>query len=437
MAIIDISMLFEANITNPSPLHRFKSWTTFVIPDKFNLQETDQIECSEHGWIAHVGAKTGLNDRYIHVNVLDMDPAEEVIASVWKKEEGDVETVGIVDNTFLPVPGEIKELSERTPNRDPIPLMKFTVNGKEILWRPDIWEIKEHSFTRTVYEAFGRVPGTMFVGRWWFYIYPNSRTVPVAFHMANSDPTKTDYMQDLDGLELITLDTIVPTIDSGRRLGFGDPFTNKDDETIRLTLINDPVHQEEVQFADGQGFGFVGRLLIFDEHTDGLEFLELEAARHAPVVSELLPKYWKGSWGPWGEIPTLHSKEDTPARGHGFEAMLNLYKRFIGRAGRKGKFWDIPEYGSNRKPSDTGDQQDFGVTKLAPALAPEKGNPFHLLELIPSVLFEAIRPGTYLYEENGSPFDPDKHPRFKSWGLVNHYNWNNLGDRDWETIQRE
>lgn len=388
-----------AVVANLSPIPRADVWVSFTVPD-VGLPR-GPAEFAPAGWPVVVGDKVGPKARLVHVRVKDLRASAHVRGTIRAAES----------------PLEVPLPTGDGAVGDPQPTLIVQLAGATVRWRPGHWETVETGVARTVVHGWGRVPGTQLVANVWYYVYTAARTIPFELLIVNCDPRTENFVQALKGVALETQHGVWPAIDFHLQRGGTKPV--RVGSVLRTRLLG------EDWLGHGQGLAWRGALIVWKGYGE-TDVASLRAEVHGPVVGQAMN--WQGHWGPWGVTPDLHPSEATPRRGYGAWAVRELRAK-VGRAlARHGSIWDRPLYGSNRKPSDTGDQQDFGVTKLAPALSPRNGNPFHIWELGHSVLWEAGRPSWY-YEADGRPLDPAKHPNLVFWGLLPHWNTKVSPDR--------
>jgi hypothetical protein len=179
-------------------------------------------------------------------------------------------------------------------------------------------------------------------------------------------------------------------------------------------------------FGDGQGLAWRGRLLLGDDELAEADKHSLRAEVSGPILG--IARNWDGYWGPWGVTPRLHPGENTVTRGHGQVALFEAKRAFEAYLAQAGSPWDEVPLGMRFAPGMTGDQQDFGATKLAPALAPPAGGAFHLWECAFATLYEACRP-THYYEANAQRIRIDDHPQCVFWDQRPHWHTGVSPDR--------
>ncbi len=396
-------------IENLAPIPRGDTWVSFTVPDK---DLPNPATLAPQGYPVYLGKKVGPTARLVHVRIPVLGSRQKLYG--W-----------IAPTSSMATHEKPKRDLVLGPNSRPglVPVLAMLIDKKPVEWTPTKWEIAEEGPARVVFHAWGRVPGSMLVVNWWFYVYTAYRTVNFELTVTNSDTTTQKMVQTFDGLGIETSPEVFPHVHYNRVRGGQDPTFVGDRFRV---ILSGPSW-----LGFGQGMAFKGRLLFWTK-AKVEEFATLLAELHAPVVGQALN--WAGSWGPWGVVPDLHPDENKASRGYGQAAAREVSARFRDLFASKGSMWDLPPYGLRRIPAFTGDQQDFGSTKLAPALAPKLGNPAHLYEVGHSILFEAGRP-SYFYEPDGRRIRAENHPKLVFWGLYPHFHPNvspdRLGKKPW------
>jgi hypothetical protein len=173
--------------------------------------------------------------------------------------------------------------------------------------------------------------------------------------------------------------------------------------------------------GDGQGLRRIGALLPL-QPADAAAQTTQQAAATVPLLGVAA---WRpsGAFGPFGVVPEL------PAWLQGEAARRYLagrHRAFVdGNRGRGDPFVCF-DHGLQRYAGQTGDQADFGVTKLG--LVPATGLGSFLLEVEASVLQEACRP-VHCFEVDGTPVDPARHPDWVVWNGRTHWHAGVAKDR--------
>ena len=399
-------------ITNPTGVPRQGEWVSFTVPDKA-VPPGGTVK--PYGWTWIAGDKAGARGRLVHIRTGKVDPFAtmngELLGPVDMPEGSD----------SMPKPAEYipPTLLEEDAGASPIPGLEIGLPGGPVTWRPASLEVVEQGPARTVFRGRGRIQGTSFVATIWLYVYAASRVVPFELWLVNSDPRTTELVQEVQSIALTSVHGVFPAVDLLRARGGGSAAAAPGG--IRI-----PLHPA-TWFGNGQGAAWTGRL-IFWQRARGEELLTLRAATEGPLLGMAQPSAWAGSWGPWGLVPKIHPA--TFARARGRTDVVDLARRFFAARGFRGTLWanGFRSYGLANVPSSTGDQQGFGMTKLAPALSPPEGNAFHLLEILPAVLRDAGR-GSFFHEADGSPLKLELHPDWWTWGLVTHWHPGVSSDR--------
>ena len=385
----------EIRIQNMAPLPR-SSWVTAVVPlDDEHLEGQWRVRTQPETW-AILGAKASPRTRLLHVFAkLEAFETRSLRYTLDKPED---------DAADEPEP---ERATPATPASFAPPAITATIDGEEqLLDLATGLELVENA-GRVVVRSRGRIPGSMLVVEAWWYLYPGSRVIPFELWAICSDPRTKAMRQDIDELELRMPAGMVPVIRHAVAHGAGQP--RLEDGSWRVNLLG-PTH-----FADAQGRAWSGVLLL-PTGASPAEAANLAAELHGPVYAMAKPKVWKrtGAWGPWGALPTAHpSAKDT------FGAHIARHRRWAAWVAQPRDPWDAA-WLQVKRPAQTGDQYDFGVTKLSPALATKGGGPAHIDEALFRAMKTASRRG-YYREADGGPVLQANHPDLVFWGQQIHY----------------
>ena len=175
----------------------------------------------------------------------------------------------------------------------------------------------------------------------------------------------------------------------------------------RVVLLKDQV------LGDGQGIRRTGSLL---------PALTDDAARNATTNAAVLGPLrcatsWTGTgaFGPFGEPAPLPDW----LRGNAVQSVLAQRHRAFSQSERPQPDPFVAyEFGPTKNAGQTGDQMDFGVTKLSIVAA--TGIPSFLHECEPSVLQEACRP-VHMFAVDGSMTLAKDHPEWIVWSGRTHW----------------
>ena len=166
--------------------------------------------------------------------------------------------------------------------------------------------------------------------------------------------------------------------------------------------------------GDGQGIRRVGSLLPALTGTDPTRDETTKAAVLGPLRAATS---WvgTGAFGPFGEPATLPSW----LQGDSVRVMLAARQLAFARSERPQPDPFVAyEFGMAKQAGQTGDQMDFGLTKLSVVAA--TGIPSFLLECEPSVLQEACRP-VHMFEADGTVTLAKNHPQWIVWSGRTHW----------------
>lgn len=367
-------------------------WCSFVVPAGGDEGAVARLQ--PQGWPAVFGRSSGVRGRMVHIRCGSVEPLQQIRGTL-EVAEGDVPVEAV------------------PPEETAHPPRFLRVNGR--LWTPMRSEV-ERDGPRVIVHLFGPVLDTMLKAHAWLYFYPGSRVVPFEVYVANCDQTVQGFRQDIESIELETPHGTWPAVDF--LLARGGAEQREVGGKVVARLLS------STWIGHGQGVGWTGRLILWGDMAPGdVGFESLASAAQRPLVGMSLD--WHESWGPWGVLPQTH-----PAflAERAAKIRRDQWRAFESLVSQRGGVWRVWPWGLNNVPSGTGAQQDFGVTKLAPAFVWSTRAPEHLWALIPSVLRDGGRP-SFFYENDGRPLDLAQHPRWVTWGLHTHYNPNASKDR--------
>ena len=407
-------------IQNTSRHPRRGDWVTIPIPTREDIGVLSCRSCPVVG-----GLRLSPEVQLAHVHVGPLGPLEGFTSRLEDFDHPDPDCLTVKEgasdaydaNNWVLQPGHVRS-GEPAPTAElpgELPRLDFLVGDRRVSWTPDPYVMRRDA-AHTVWRASHRIPGTSFVAIAWFYAYFAWRVVPFELVVCNSDPRTTRRVGRVRGVELVAPGTCFPSIDFLTARGGTREYVNVD---LRTRLTGD------TWFGDGQAAAWSGRLVYWGRSRTS-DLKSLVAAVDGPVVGMATPADWRGAWGPWGQVPDLHPgarpPDGSPVR-TGWAGAIELGVEFLRTLGLAGTVWEsaaADRYGLAADPHRSGDQQDFGITKLAPAMAVDGGNPFHLFELGPSILKEAGRPIHYL-EVDGELVEPVDHPDWRTWNAQTHY----------------
>lgn len=166
--------------------------------------------------------------------------------------------------------------------------------------------------------------------------------------------------------------------------------------------------------GDGQGIRRAGSLLPALTGTNKAMDETTKAAVLGPVLAATR---WNGTgaFGPFGEPADLPQW----LQGNGARSMLAArHRAFVANERPQPDPFVAYEFGPTKNAGQTGDQMDFGVTKLSVVAA--TGLPSFLLECEPSTLQEACRP-VHMFEKDGAMTQAKDHPQWIVWSGRTHW----------------
>lgn len=161
-----------------------------------------------------------------------------------------------------------------------------------------------------------------------------------------------------------------------------------------------------VPFLDGGAIPFRGSILAFrgpdaalpwtPDSEDEREAKNLLAARQGPMIG--LCTEWDGSWLCTQRVPHPSGWRGCPTPAGGMFARRPI--------------------GCSLTPGQTGDQEDFGATKGTAAVSENEVRwIYNAAWHVDADFFRGVRH----FEQDGSPYDPAKHPNHVTWSGRTHY----------------
>lgn len=165
--------------------------------------------------------------------------------------------------------------------------------------------------------------------------------------------------------------------------------------------------------GDGQGLRRAGVLVPALRGDQGAGDRTLQAAVVCPPLGAT---HWQDSraFGAFGALPLPDWLTPPAIRG----VLAARHRAFAQGERAGGDPFEVFAMGLAKNPGQTGDQQDFGVVKLA--MVPAAGLPSLLLECEPAVLQEACRP-VHFRAADGSPIGLPDHPQWVVWSGRTHW----------------
>lgn len=316
---------------------------------------------------------------------------------------------------FQEIRGEFQDLPHDRKRTDrplsivgEVPWIQIRFNGKRYPTSGD-WVIAEHNDACTRATLTYRIPDSMLVVDIDLCRWAISNIWDFWVCVTNSDPRTPVMQQYISDLSLhFRYDALANIFGAAGRGARFVPQSAEERGYFQL-MRNDYLGDKQMLVFSGK-FGSV---------SDVRNAATLAAELQGPSYGIL--EDWNGKWGPWGVIPPLHPKLTNPR--------AQFYRRdwtdFIHWANREGSVFDRAAYGTNKRAADTGDQDDFGVSKGGPALSPLGKDTLPAWIYCLSIGTQA----TGMHCENtrevdGSWFRAEKHPDVKSWGFTLHYDTN-------------
>lgn len=182
---------------------------------------------------------------------------------------------------------------------------------------------------------------------------------------------------------------------------------------IRMLYPNLALPRQQIEWIPGQGYVadtqgqiYSGRVYVDPKH-------------EALYVGAIEGADWNGWWGPYGIIGQASTKLTTHVN--------SAISRWLSLAKQPTSFdWaESGQYGLAANSGTTGAQNDFGATKMLPAL---HGYPEWIPAAHRSACFEAKRPGDFR-DGGGAPQNPWEHPRHVTWSNYTHWHTGVSKDR--------
>jgi hypothetical protein len=240
----------------------------------------------------------------------------------------------------------------------------------------------------------GRAAGSNFVADLWGTVCPGTSVVPFELLLVNSSPTN-DAIYETATVTLAGLPPVATFLWWPQWRG----------------VVGD-VLLDHVTTADTQGHAWAGYLAL-EGDTQGA------AWQYGPTMAFSPPVEWRGKWGPFGVIPEFGFTEAA------YRAEMDRWRGTM--ATPRGP-WAAPDLGLAPTAGQTGGQQDFGATKLGPALTLPGGAPLHAFHALQAAYAEAHRPGGFR-EADGTAVWPAFHPNWVTWAAYTHFHPSVSSDR--------
>jgi len=266
----------------------------------------------------------------------------------------------------------------------------------------------DHSAAHQRWHLVQRIPAIGVHFEWWGDVFHDDPVVHVFGKLVWSDRNDSRPVQSFQIIALQSGERMA--LDFMTRHGGLEPAAL---HSNWLQVLN----REPVSLQDGAGLAFSGSLLTFvsgnlapppvDPADGDGDINNLRAAVHGPVLG--VSHEWAGQWLANRNLPRFRQPRQRDDIG---------WQAFLGRLGAFAGWTATREFGCNKIPGNTGDQEDFGATKGTDAVVPF--DPRAIYRLRYSVQAELLR-GVEHYEDDGQPLNAAMHPNWVTWAGVTHW----------------
>lgn len=269
-----------------------------------------------------------------------------------------------------------------------------------------------------------RVKRTKLFAELTYYVYFGSNQIGLDVLIGNSDPSQSDYIEDLAEVFLGFSSQFLPIIDNDiATSNFAiEPWQNG---MLKRTLF-------EGWLGNGQMPSFTGAVFLPNSATEE-EYRNVMSYFSEPL--EALCLDWK-ELGPFNWLPAKAS-ELSGGRG----AFIEEFKKYIEWNGTTGDIFRDFYMGMGKRPAQTGDHEEYGLMKGQKLLLRGAGAPEHVAEIKRASIYNALRP-IHHRELDVSRVTIEKHPDCYFWSGVPHYiswkeGWDTLGKAQGNNAFRE
>lgn len=272
---------------------------------------------------------------------------------------------------------------------------------------------------RLVLHFQSRIPDTFLVYDLWLTARSDQDWLEFELKLTSSSPQSQAWQEDLDWVELWTHGGI-PVVRGAARRGVWPAVAESTMGPNRLVLLG------PTQLWDAQGHEWWGDFICYHAQ---IPVPDREVRAQTLYAQLRNVKYgcalnWaeSGAFGPFGLVPAFPSWITDGGRA----AAKKQREQYEHYSRQPGSTWDDLPLGLLPRASTTGDQPDFGISKLGDIFA--SGLPDRIEEARFSASEEANRP-VHHRELDGTPVQARNHPKWVSWSGRTHFNTTVSPDR--------
>ena len=247
-----------------------------------------------------------------------------------------------------------------------------------------------------------------------YYVHANYNLVPFDVSVGNSDPSKSDYIEDVDEVFLAFSSGFLPIIDNDIAVS-NYPIESWRDLIFKRTLFKGWI-------GNGQMPAFTGAVFLQDRASNE-EWRDATSYFSEPL--EALCMHWE-ELGPFNWLP---AKATNLKGGRG--EFFKTYQKYIDWNSTTGDVFRDFYLGMGKRPAQTGDHDEYGLMKGQKLLLRGAGAPEHIAEIKRASLYNALR-GIHHRELDVSRVTFENHPNCYFWSGQPHYiswkeGWDTLG----------
>lgn len=261
----------------------------------------------------------------------------------------------------------------------------------------------EDNLARRVYYYSSRIPGTMFVVDYFFYIWNDQDFATWEMNLTISDRSVQTMDEVINGVH--AWHSQPWDIKANGMLGAGYPVYIPEFEVYASQLMF------QGSYGDGMCFSYYGSM-YFPPDPGSPEWRTTNLTAELNGVSYAVAHNWDHSWGPYKRTPKPDTAPGiTPIQY--FEALESSYKGALRPPTNA-----FPLI-CNPRPADAGFQNDFGLSKGTRAVT--ELNPFSIYEYRVAALGEARRPCNFRNLDASVVIAALESPRLNYWSGRPHH----------------
>lgn len=256
-----------------------------------------------------------------------------------------------------------------------------------------------------------------FVIQIYLYVYKGQDYIPYSLSIKGSNPNTTLKTHSFDELRLNIEGAIADIRGNIRKRVVLVPNTSEN--KLAPTGV-EYILATKNWLGDGQGFHpWYGNIYFAGENDE----MDLFAATESDAIAIATADSWRdaGCFGPFGKVPLAQMSDADK-----INWTLKAWQAHRQLLFTPADLFDDLSKGLTKNPGQTGDQEDFGVSKLWHVV--DSGRPELLSMYFFHALEEYMRPTHYL-ETDGSPVQSKNHPDWVTWGQETHYHFQVSKDR--------